>query len=122
MAEMTIRRFSVLSVAKFQGFLAFVIGLFIGVIYGISIMLFGAMTFSLAPNADDQAMGGAASVVIGLVVMIAIPIAYGIAGFIGGAFGALIYNLAAAIIGGVRFELESTAPAYIPPQRWNNAA
>ena len=34
MAEMTIRRFSVFSVAKIQGLLAFVIGLFIGVIYG----------------------------------------------------------------------------------------
>ena len=42
MAEMTIRRFSVFSVAKIQGLLAFVIGLLIGVIYGLVFMVFGA--------------------------------------------------------------------------------
>ena len=123
MAEMTIRRFSVFSVAKIQGLLAFVIGLLIGVIYGLVFMVFGAAMSSLAPRGDSQAMGGVGSIVIGLVIMIAVPVFYGILGFIGGAIGALVYNLAAGVVGGVRFELEGVAPAYAPPppQQWNAA-
>ncbi len=115
MAEMTIRRFSVWSVAKIQGLLAFVIGLLIGVIYGIFFMLFGAAVSALAPRGDNQVFGGVGSVVGGLVIMVAIPIFYGIIGFIGGAVGALVYNIAAGIVGGVKFELEGVIPAYAPP-------
>lgn len=123
MAEMTIRRFNVFSVAKIQGFLAFVIGLLIGVIYGFAFMIFGAAISSLAPQGDSQAMGGVGAIVIGLVIMIAVPILYSILGFIGGAIGALVYNLAAGVMGGVKFELEGVAPAYAPPpsQQWRAA-
>jgi hypothetical protein len=121
MAEMTIRRFSVLSLAKIQSLVAFGIGIFIGIIYGASFMIFGAFMSSLAPR-DAQAMSGISSVVIGIVLMIAIPLAYAVIGFIGGAIAGLIYNLAAGIVGGIRFELESTAPAYAPPPQWGNAA
>jgi hypothetical protein len=123
MAEMTIRRFNVFSVAKIQGFLAFVIGLLIGVIYGFAFMIFGAAISSLAPQGDSQAMGGVGAIVIGLVIMIAVPILYSIIGFIGGAIGALVYNLAAGVVGGVKFELEGVAPAYAPPppQQWRAA-
>ena len=106
MAEMTIRRFNVFSVAKIQGFLTFVIGLLIGVIYGFAFMIFGAAISSLAPQGDSQTMGGVGAIVIGLVIMIAVPILYGIIGF----------------IGGVKFELEGVAPAYAPPpQQWRAA-
>ena len=122
MAEMTIRRFNVFSVAKIQGFLGFVIGLLIGVIYGVIFMIFGAAISSLAPQGDSQAMGGVGAIVIGLVIMIAVPIFYGILAFIGGAIGALVYNLAAGVVGGLKFELEGVAPAYEPPpQSWHAA-
>jgi hypothetical protein len=123
MAEMTIRRFGVFSVARIQGLLAFVIGLIIGVIYGLSVMIFGAFMSSLAPGRDGQPMAGVSTIVIGLVIMIAIPIIYGILGFIGGAIGALVYNLAAGVVGGVKFELEGVTPAYAPPppQQWRAA-
>jgi len=123
MAEMTIRRFSVFSVAKIQALLAFVIGLLIGIIYGLAFMVFGAAMSSLAPHGDSQAMGGVGSVVIGLIIMIAVPVFYGILGFVGGMIGALVYNLAAGVVGGVRFELESATPAYAPPppEQWRAA-
>jgi hypothetical protein len=124
MAEMTIRRFSVFSVAKLQGLLAFVIGLLIGVIYGLIFMIFGAAISSMMPQSENQAIGGVGSIVGGLVIMIAIPVFYGILGFIGGAIGALVYNLAAGIVGGIRFELEGVTPAYAPPpppQQWRAA-
>ena len=115
MAEMTIRHVGVLSVAKIQALLMLVVGLIIGVIYGLFFMLFGAAMSSLAPRGESQAMGGVGSVVIGLVIMIAFPIFYGVMGFIGGAIGGLIYNAAAGFVGGIKIDLEGDAPAYVPP-------
>src|SRR6266850_1907669 len=120
MAEMTIRRFSVMSVAKMYSLLLFVAGLIIGVIYGLGFMFFGAMISALAPH-EGQTAGGISSIIIGLVIMIAFPIFYAIIGFIAGAIGALIYNVAAGVVGGVKFELESVNPEYAPPpapQHW----
>lgn len=119
MAEMTIRRFSVLSVAKVEGFLCFVLGLIFGVLYGLSFMVFGAFMSSMA-RGDGALAGGVSSVVIGLILMVAIPVFYGILGFIGGAIGALIYNFAAGFVGGITFDLEGAAPAYTPPppEQW----
>ena len=54
MAEMTIRRFGVFSVAKMQGLLMFVIGLLIGVIYGLFFMLFGAAMAAMMPQSESQ--------------------------------------------------------------------
>lgn len=123
MAEMTIKRFSVFSVAKMQALLMFVIGLIIGVIYGLVFMVFGAAISALAPQGEGQAMSGVGSIIGGLIIMIAFPIFYGVLGFIGGAIGALIYNIAAGVVGGIKFELESTTPAYAPPpapQQWGS--
>jgi len=86
MAEMTIRRFGVLSVAKMYALLLFVFGLIIGVIYGLIFIVMGASMFALSPGRDATA-GGVSTVVIGIVFMIAFPIIYGILGFIAGAIG-----------------------------------
>jgi len=120
MPEMTIKRVGVLSVAKLQGLLMAIIGLIIGVIYGLVFMIFGAAMASFAPQGEGQAIGGVGSVVIGLILMIAIPIFYGGMGFVGGAIGGLIYNAAARFVGGIRIELESSAPSYAPPPQWGN--
>jgi hypothetical protein len=120
MAEMTIRRFGVFSVAKIQSLVMCVIGLIIGVIYGLVFMIFGAAISTLAPRGESQAAGGISSIVIGLVFMIAFPILYAIIGFIGGAIGATVYNVAAGVVGGVKFELEGVS-GYAPPpqpQQW----
>jgi Na+/H+-dicarboxylate symporter len=119
MAEMTIKRVGVLSVAKLQGLLMAIIGLIIGVMYGLFFMIFGAAMSSFAPQNEGQAIGGLGSIFIGLILMIAIPIFYGVMGFIGGAFGALIYNTAARFVGGIKIELEGAVP-YAPPPQWAN--
>jgi hypothetical protein len=121
MAEMTIRRFGVMSVAKMQALLMFVIGLVIGVIYGLMFIVFGAAMTALAPNADAAAAGAIPTAVIGIVLMIAIPIIYGIMGFIIGCIWAVVYNLAAGAVGGIKFDLEGVNPTYAPPpppQQW----
>lgn len=120
MAEMTIRRFSVFSVAKMQALLGFVIGLIIGVLYGLMFILFGAAITAMAPR-GDQTAGGVGTVVIGLLFMIGFPIVYAVIGFFGGAIGALIYNVAAGVVGGIKFDLEGPTPTYAPPpppQQW----
>jgi hypothetical protein len=121
MAEMTIRRFGVWSVAKMYGLLMFVFGLIIGVIYGLVFIIMGASMAAIAPGRDATA-GGVSTVVIGIVLMIGIPIMYGILGVIGGSIGALIYNAMAGIIGGVKFELEGVQQEYAPPPPPNHWA
>lgn len=121
MAEMTIRRFGVISVAKMYGLLLFIVGLIIGVIYGLLFMIFGVAMFAASPRGDGAAAGGVSSVVVGLLLMIGIPIFYGVLGFISGAIGALIYNGVAGIVGGVKFELEGVQQEYAtppPPHQW----
>ena len=114
MAEMTIKRFGVFSVAKMYGLLMFVFGLIIGVIYGLIFIIMGASMASIAPR-DEATIGGLSTVAIGIVMMIGIPIFYGVLGFIGGIIGALIYNALAGVVGGVKFELESVHQDYAPP-------
>ena len=72
-------------------------------------------------SGGDQALGGVGPIVGGIIMMIAIPIFYGIMGFIGGAIGAVIYNIAAGIVGGIKLELEATAQYAAPPtpQQWS---
>lgn len=114
MAEMTIRRFGVLSVAKMYGLLLFLFGLIFGVIYGLILIVFGAAISAMGPS-RDAAAGGIGTVAMGIGVMIGLPLFYGILGFIMGAIGALIYNAVAGIIGGVKFELEGVQEEYAPP-------
>ena len=121
MAEMTIRRFGVFSVAKIYGLLMFVIGLIIGVLYGLFLILFGAAMSAIAPNGDAALAGGVSTVVLGVAMMIGFPIMYGVMGFIGGTISAVVYNLAAGMIGGVKFELEGVQQEYAappPPHQW----
>ncbi len=119
MAEMTIRRFGVFSVAKMQSLVGFVIGCILGVIYGLIFIALGATMSSFGGR--DAAAGGVPSIVMGIGFMIGLPIIYTILGFIGGCIVALVYNLAAGMIGGVKFELEGVNPEYAPPpppQQW----
>jgi hypothetical protein len=121
MAEMTIRRVGVFSLAKMYALLLFVMGLIIGVIYGLIIMLFGAAMSSLAPRGEGPAMGGIGTIVFGLIMMIAVPVFYGIIGFIFGAIGGFVYNIAAGIVGGIELDLEGPTMQYSPPpppQQW----
>ena len=114
MAEMTIRRFGVLSVAKMYGLLMFLFGLIFGVIYGLILIVFGAAISALGPG-REAATGGISTVVMGVGMMIGLPLFYGVLGFIMGAIGALIYNGVAGIMGGIKFELEGVQDEYAPP-------
>ena len=115
MAEMTIRRFGVLSVAKMYGFIMFIFGLIFGVLYGLSIMIFGAAMTAASGGGEAATAGGVGTIVMGLGMMIGLPIIYGLMGFVMGAIGALVYNGLAGVVGGVKFELEGVQHEYAPP-------
>jgi hypothetical protein len=106
MNRLRIKKLGVLSVAKMQGVMGLVIGLIIGVIYGLIIIAYSLLGASILKGNSSLAVGGG-GVVVGIIAMIAIPIIYGIIGFIGGALGALLYNLFAGMVGGVEIEVES---------------
>lgn len=115
MAEMTIRRFGVISVAKMYGFIMFIFGLIFGVLYGLFFMIFGAAMTAAAPSGEAAAAGGVGTIVMGLGMMIGLPLFYGLMGFIMGAIGALVYNGLAGVVGGIKFELEGVQQEYAPP-------
>jgi hypothetical protein len=120
MAEMTIKRFGVISVAKMYSLLSFIIGLIFGVIYGLLLIIFGAAMTAVAPSNEGTA-GGVSTVVMGIGIIIGVPLIYAVMGFISGAIGALIYNGVAGIMGGVQLELEGAHGDYAPPpppQHW----
>lgn len=119
MAMMTIKRVGILSFAKIQALVMAFFGLIIGVIYGLIFMVFGA---ALMSGGRDTASLGGGGIAVGLVIMIVMPIFYGVLGFVFGALGGVIYNVAAGFMGGLEIELESTVPDYgtppPPTQNW----
>jgi hypothetical protein len=115
MAKVQIKRMGVFSCAKIYSITLAAMGLIIGVIYGLIFMVIGGAV--MAGGGRDSGMAGGSSIVIGLVMMIAIPVMYGLIGFIGGIIGALVYNVASGIVGGLELEIENmdTGTSYAPP-------
>lgn len=111
MAKMVIKSVGVLSVAKVQGLIMAAIGLVFGIIYGLIFILFGAAMMA-ARGRGGGVIGAGGSVVAGLVFMIAIPIFYGILGFVIGAITGLAYNVASKYVGGLELEMESAQDSY----------
>jgi hypothetical protein len=118
MAKMVIKRLGVFSVAKIYSVVMAGIGLLVGIPLGLIMIVFGAAI--MAGGRGDSAAGGGVGIGVGIFYMIGLPIMYGIIGFIFGAIGALIYNMAAGIIGGVQLELENADTGYTapPPPQW----
>jgi hypothetical protein len=112
---MVIKRLGVFSVAKIYAVVMAGVGLLIGIPLGLLMIIFGAAIMSM--GRDGSAGGGGVGIGIGIFYMVGLPIMEGVFGFIFGAIGALIYNVAAGIIGGVEMELENADGGYAsPPQ------
>jgi hypothetical protein len=120
MAKMVIKRFGVFSAAKIYAVVMAGIGLVIGIPLGLLMIIFGAAMMSVSGR--GSAAGGGVGIGIGLFYMIGLPIMYGVLGFIIGAIGAAIYNLAAGMLGGVELELENAESSYATPPapQWNS--
>jgi hypothetical protein len=82
-------------------------GLMLGVLYALLGLLAGgffslfAMVGAAANNANM--LGG---ILTGVGAVIIMPLFYGVGGFIFGLIGALVYNVCASIVGGIKIDLE----------------
>ena len=120
MPKVQIKRVGVFSYAKITSVTMAAFGVVIGVIYGLIFMAVGGAM--MAGGGRDANTAGASSLVIGLVMMVAIPIFYAVLGFLAGLLGGVIYNVAARTVGGIELELENMdGGGYAPPPSpsWN---
>lgn len=89
-----IKKIDPMSSGRLTGVLSAVMGIIFGIIYGlmIGIMAIVSRQYALA--------------IIGIVILIAAPIFYGLFGFLWGLFVAFIYNIIANKFGGIKIELK----------------
>lgn len=109
MNRLRIKKLGIISVAKIYAVMMFVISLLIAIPYGLVIIVISLVGGASAGSQDGFSglMVGGGGIVMGLVVMIAIPIFYACIGFIAGIIGALVYNILAGIVGGIEIEVEN---------------
>ncbi len=107
MSKLRIKKMGILSVAKIYALMMLVISLIISIPYGLIIMIFGAALLSGGGGGSEGLAAGGGSIVIGLLVMIGVPIFYGLMGFVFGAISALVYNIFAGMVGGIEIEVEN---------------
>jgi len=97
---MELKKIDPLSFAKVQGVLGAMMGLLIGGLFSL-VSIAGLAAASEGSGGSEAELGflfGAGAIVIA-------PIFYGVAGAVGGAISALLYNVIARMIGGIRVEL-----------------
>ena len=86
-----LRAIDAMSLAKIQALVGAFFGIIIGFVYFFILLFTGILS-----NQMNIAF-------LGIGALVFAPIAYGVAGFLGGALGAFIYNLAASKVGGILF-------------------
>jgi hypothetical protein len=92
----TVNKIGVGSAAKVYGITLGFLGFFVGIIYTLMFTALG----ELGDGFPFSGSGG-----LGIVMLILVPVFYGLAGFIIGALGAAVYNFVAKKFGGLEIEL-----------------
>src|SRR5690242_1350705 len=95
-----VKSVGVMSVAKIFGMIYGCIGL-IFIPFFLIFAVIGSFAGSLGGESNNPFAG-----ILGVVFAIFVPLFYAAFGFIGGAIGALLYNLFAKWVGGVELELD----------------
>jgi len=91
---MILKKIEVLSAAKISAAMGVVGGLLAAILFAIPSLIFGSLMDA-----------GGFGVGMGVGAIIFLPIMYGIAGFIGGAIYAFVYNIVSKWVGGIEIEL-----------------
>ena len=94
---MVITRIQPMSLAKLSALVYAVFGLLIGAI--MSLFAIGGAMF--LPRDE----GGMFGMIFGAAAIVILPVVYGALGFISAFVGALLYNVAAGVVGGVDLEV-----------------
>ncbi|HTI37953.1 MAG TPA: hypothetical protein VL484_10360 [Vicinamibacterales bacterium] len=100
---MTIKHIDVLSVARIAAVVYAALGFIGGLIFACISLLGVGVT---AAQHDGQ-LAAFFSLLFGVGAIIALPILYGVFGFIGAAITTWLFNVAAGIAGGIRIQVES---------------
>jgi len=94
---MVIRRVGVLSLARLYAAIAAAVGLLAGVLVAAA----GSLGSALSSSGEDLLPFAG----FGVLAIVALPVLYGVLGFVGGAIGGALYNLFAGIVGGLEIDV-----------------
>lgn len=94
-----LRRLGVLSVAKINAVLSAFMGFILGIIY--------AGMGAIMDAAGTPIFKGISPVLLGFGFVLALPVLYGIFGFISGIVFAALYNLFASLFGGIEMKFRA---------------
>jgi hypothetical protein len=100
-----VKSVGVLSVAKIMGLIYACMGLLFAPLF-----LFIGMMGSLIGQQKTPFAGA-----FGIFFALLMPVFYGVVGFIGGAIGALLYNLFAKLVGGFELEMDLRPQSLVAP-------
>ena len=93
-SKFAVKRLDVISVGAMMGGLYVLIGLIVGAIFT------GFTVLGVTAGGDPGILGA------GIGAIIFLPIFYGGMGFVGGILLGILYNVVAAFIGGIKFDVE----------------
>ena len=105
-----ISRIGVISFAKIAGLSGALMGLIVGLMYGVGILfvsLIGGAAAAADPNVGNAGWGLAGMGLLGaVIVIIAVPLLYGVMSFIFGLIYGLIINLVLGWAGGLELQID----------------
>lgn len=101
---MVIRKVGALSLGKMMGILYTVFGLLIGIVIAT------ASLFGLIARVGNPGDASPLALLFGMGAIIIIPVFYGVLGFVFGVIGALLYNVVAAVAGGIELTVDPGGP------------
>ena len=112
-----VRRIGVISAANLMAAVSLVITLFFVLLVALVVLPMGSFPMSLDPSNPFSRTNVPSGSIIGFLLIV--PLVYAGIGWVMGALGALVYNLAARFIGGLQLDLEhreaQPAPTWTPP-------
>jgi len=100
---MKLTKVGILSFAKLQGIFGIFVGVFVGIFFSFFLFLLAGI---VASSMGFDKVPLVSKLLISFVLIISFPLFYGVIGFIGGAFGAWMYNFASKRVGGLEVEFE----------------
>jgi hypothetical protein len=95
---MVVKSIGVASAAKIYGAISAAFGLVFGMLFALGSMVGAGLS--------ETTEGAFFAPVFGVGAVIILPIFYGVMGLIGGAIGAVLYNVFAGMVGGVSLEVD----------------
>ncbi len=102
-----VKKISILSVAKLQGLLGIFIGLSCGILYSVGGLIIDIMV-SLNLISSSETPGLSIGTLLAFGALIAMPIIFGVSGYILGLIEGGLFNLISPLIGGVNIDLDSS--------------